>query len=169
MSQLNNKEDGKRPNWDEYFLGITRAVAERATCDRGKSGCVIARDKRLLTTGYVGAPSGLPHCDEVGHQMKTTVHEDGSQTQHCVRTSHAEENAIIQAARHGISLLNATLYCKMTPCYHCAKIIINSGIKRVVTEKDYHASKDTKEIFLKAGIELVILNDEIEHYVNQQP
>lgn len=157
-----------RPDWDEYFMGIVRAVAERATCDRGKSGCVIARDKRLLTTGYVGAPAGLPHCDEVGHQMKTMVHEDGTHTQHCVRTSHAEENAIIQAARHGISLQNATIYCKMTPCYHCAKMIINSGIKRVVCEKDYHASKDTKEIFKKAEIVLTILSDEIEQYSNQK-
>jgi len=100
--------------------------------------------------------------------MKTMIHEDGVQTQHCVRTSHAEENAIIQAARHGISVDGATIYCKMTPCYHCAKSIINSGIKRVVTEKDYHASKDTKEIFRKAGIELTILNDEVEQYENQR-
>jgi len=167
-AQMNEEMHAKRPDWDEYFMKIARAVAERATCDRGKSGCVIARDKRLLTTGYVGAPAGLPHCDEVGHQMKTMIHEDGVQTQHCVRTSHAEENAIIQAARHGISVDGATIYCKMTPCYHCAKSIINSGIKRVVTEKDYHASKDTKEIFRKAGIELTILNDEVEQYENQR-
>ena len=157
----------KRPDWDEYFMDIARAAAGRATCDRGKSGCVIARDKRLLTTGYVGAPVGLPHCDEVGHQMKTMVHEDGVQTQHCVRTSHAEENAIIQAARHGISLDGATIYCKMTPCYNCAKMIINSGIKRVVAEKDYHNGRDTKEIFRKAGIDLHIVNSDVEKYDNQ--
>ena len=157
-----------RPSWDEYFLGIVKAVSERATCDRGKTGVVIVKNKRIISTGYVGSPIGLPHCDEVGHQMKTTVHEDGTHTQHCVRTSHAEENAIIQAARHGISLLNATIYCKMTPCYHCAKMIINSGIKRVVCEKDYHASKDTKEIFKKAEIVLTIINDEIEQYSNQK-
>jgi dCMP deaminase len=153
-----------RPSWDEYFMGIARAAAARATCDRGKSGCVIARDKRLLTTGYVGAPIGLPHCDEVDHQFKTVTHEDGSQTRHCVRTSHAEENAIVQAARHGISLNGATLYSKMVPCYTCAKMIINSGIQRVVSEKDYQASKDTKEILNKAGVELTVLNNEVEKY-----
>lgn len=168
VSQMDKETHAKRPDWDEYFMNIARAVAERATCDRGKSGCVIARDKRLLTTGYVGAPAGLAHCDEVGHQMKTMVHEDGSQTQHCVRTTHAEENALIQAARHGISVDSATIYCKMTPCYHCAKSIINAGIKRVVAEMDYHAGKDTKEIFEKAGIEFTILNNKIEQYENQK-
>lgn len=153
-----------RPNWDEYFMGIAKAAAERATCDRGRSGCVIARDKRLLTTGYVGAPSGLPHCDEVGHQLRTVVHEDGTKSQHCVRTSHAEENAIIQAAHHGIQLAGATIYCKMTPCYTCAKMIINAGINRVVAERDYQASKDTKEIFKKADIKLVLLNHKVEKY-----
>ncbi len=157
-----------RPSWDDYFMGIARAVAARATCDRGKSGCVIARDKRLLTTGYVGAPVGMPHCDEVGHQFKTVTHEDGTQTKHCVRTSHAEENAIIQAAKHGISLENAALYCKMVPCYTCAKIIINSGIKRVVVEKDYQASKDTQNIFKKTGVELIILNNEVERYPDDE-
>ena len=165
---MDENDAEKRPDWDQYFMEIARAVAQRATCDRGKSGCVIARNKRLLTTGYVGSPAGLSHCDEVGHQMKTVVHEDGTQTQHCVRTSHAEENAMIQAARHGISLDGATIYCKMTPCYHCAKMIINAGIKRVVTEKDYHAGRDTKDIFTKAGIELTIMNDEIEQYENQK-
>jgi len=99
-----------RPLWDEYFMNIMQAVSTRATCDRGRSGCVIVRDKHILTTGYVGSPPGLPHCDEVGHQMKTTIHEDGHQTQHCVRTIHAEMNAIVQAARIGVSLDGATLY-----------------------------------------------------------
>jgi dCMP deaminase len=154
----------KRPSWDEYFMEIARAVAKRATCDRGKSGCVVTKERHILVTGYVGAPAGLPHCDEVGHQMKTIIHEDGSTSQHCVRTAHAEQNAICQAAKLGVSLKGSTLYCKMTPCSTCAKMIINSGIKRVVAEKDYHASSDTKKMFKQAGIELEILNSEIEKY-----
>ena len=156
-----------RPSWDEYFMGIMHAVAKRATCDRGKSGCVIAKNKQILVTGYVGSPKGLPHCDEVGHQMKTTIHEDGTQTQHCVRTTHAEQNAICQAAKIGVSIDGATLYCKMTPCTVCAKMIINAGIKRVVCEKKYHAGKESEEMFKQAGIEIEFLNEEVEQYKNQ--
>ncbi len=156
-----------RPTWDEYFMDIARVVAERATCDRGRSGCVIARNKQILVTGYVGSPKGLPHCDEVGHQMKTTTHEDGSQTQHCVRTTHAEQNAIVQAAKLGVSIDGATLYCKMTPCSTCAKMIINAGIKRVVCEKKYHAGKESEEMFKTVGIELTYFNEEVEKYDKQ--
>lgn len=156
-----------RPNWDEYFMEICKAVATRATCDRGKSGCVIAKNKQILVTGYVGAPRGLPHCDEAGHQMKTMIHEDGSQTQHCVRTTHAEQNAICQAAKLGIPIEGATVYCKMTPCSACAKMIINSGITRVVCEKRYHAGKESEEMFKTADVKLEILNDEVETYKNQ--
>lgn len=162
------KENGnERPSWDEYFLRVSRVVADRATCDRGRSGAVIAKNKRILTTGYVGAPSGMPHCDEVGHKIKEVTHEDGSTSKHCVRTSHAEENAIVQAAKMGISIDGATLYCKMTPCYDCAKMIVNAGIERVVCDKDYHASKDTKKLFQKAGVALEIMNEEIEQYEDQ--
>ena len=105
-----------RPHWDNYFMEICDTVAKRATCGRGRSGCVIAKDNRILVTGYVGSPAGLPHCDEVGHQLKQMIHEDGSVTQHCVRTVHAEQNAICQAAKNGISIEGATLYCRMTPC-----------------------------------------------------
>ncbi|MEM7819536.1 MAG: cytidine/deoxycytidylate deaminase family protein [Candidatus Aenigmatarchaeota archaeon] len=156
-----------RPSWDEYFLGIVNEVAKRATCDRGRAGCIIVKDKRILATGYVGSPSGLPHCDEVGHMMKKVIHENGEVTQHCVRTIHAEQNAICQAARFGISLDGATLYCKMVPCFTCAKMIINAGIKRVVCEKRYHADKDTIEIFKQADIKLDIKEDVIEKYDNQ--
>ena len=90
-----------RPHWDNYFMEICDTVAKRATCGRGRSGCVIAKDNRILVTGYVGSPAGLPHCDEVGHQLKQMIHEDGSVTQHCVRTVHAEQNAICQAAKNG--------------------------------------------------------------------
>jgi len=93
-----------RPTWDEYFMDLANAAAKRATCDRGRSGCVIVRDRQLLVTGYVGSPRGLPHCDDVGHLLKKVYHEDGRVTQHCVRTVHAEQNAICQAARRGIAL-----------------------------------------------------------------
>jgi dCMP deaminase len=157
----------RRPSWDEYFMEIARAVAKRATCDRGRSGCVIARDKQILVTGYVGAPKGLPHCDEVGHQMKMTTHEDGHTSRHCVRTTHAEQNAIVQAAKLGISIDNGVLYCKMTPCTICAKMIINAGILRVVCEKRYHAGSESEEMFRQVGIELHYFENEVEHYDKQ--
>jgi dCMP deaminase len=113
----NSEEKYKRPSWDEYFLNLVEMVGSRGTCDRGRSGCVITKDKRILATGYVGAPIGLKHCDEIGHEMHTVIHEDGHKTKHCIRTSHAEINAIANAARFGISLEGATLYCHMTSCY----------------------------------------------------
>ncbi|MBU4492893.1 MAG: cytidine/deoxycytidylate deaminase family protein [Nanoarchaeota archaeon] len=161
------KSEYKRPTWDKYFMEITEAVAKRSTCDRGRMGCVIARDKQILVTGYAGAPVGLPHCDEVGHQIKTITNEDGTVSKHCVRTTHAEQNAICQAAKIGASINGSTLYCKMTPCSTCAKMIINAGIKRVVCQKKYHAGKETEEMFKMAGVKLEIINDEIEHYENQ--
>ena len=156
-----------RPDWDEYFMEVCRAIAKRATCDRGRSGCVIARDNQLLVTGYVGAPRGLPHCDDVGHQFKKVQHEDGSVSQHCVRTVHAEQNAICQAAKRGISIDGATLYCKMTPCRTCAMLIINCGIKRVIAEKRYHDSVDSIEMFKQAKVVLEHLSDTIEEYQGQ--
>ena len=153
-----------RPSWDEYFLNLIRVISARATCDRGKSGCVIVKDKRILTTGYVGSPIGSKHCDEAGHEMHAVIHEDGTQTRHCIRTAHAEQNAIANAARFGVALNGATLYCHMTPCYTCAKMIINSGIKKVVCDKDYHAGGRSKEIFNEAEIEYVLINNEIQKY-----
>jgi len=128
---------------------------------------VIVKDKRIMTTGYVGAPAGLPHCDEVGHDMRKIFDNNGNVTQHCVRTLHAEQNAIIQAARFGIPLEGATLFCKMTPCRTCAMMIINAGIKRVVCDKRYHDDVDTREMFKQACVELAIINDEVEKYDKQ--
>ena len=165
MSENILKKD-KRPSWDEYFLSIMSAVGERATCDRGKSGCVIVKDKHILTTGYVGAPTGAHHCDEVGHLMKKVINEDGEISQHCVRTTHAEQNAICQAAKHGISINGATLYCKMEPCPVCAKMIINSGIKRVVALKKYHRAQESRDLFNISGVRLDVIEDEMETYKN---
>ncbi|MFA5992888.1 MAG: cytidine/deoxycytidylate deaminase family protein [Candidatus Pacearchaeota archaeon] len=157
----------QRPSWDEYFLEVMNAIAKRATCDRGRSGCVITRNKQILVTGYVGSPPGLPHCDDVGHQMRKVTHEDGHETNHCVRTIHAEQNAIIQAAKLGVSIDGGTLYCKMTPCRTCAMLIIGSGIKRVVCEKRYHAGLESEEMFRKAGVSLEYVNNVFEEYPNQ--
>lgn len=156
-----------RPSWDEYFMEIAHTVSKRATCDRGRSGCVIARDRQILVTGYVGSPIGLPHCDDAGHQMKKTLHEDGHTTMHCVRTVHAEQNAICQAARLGISIAGATLYCRMTPCRVCAMLIINCGIIRVVCEKKYHAGKESEQLFADAGVNIEYFTDEILKYKDQ--
>ncbi len=164
---MSENEPYRRPSWDEYFMEIANTVAKRATCDRGRSGCVIARDRQLLVSGYVGSPKGLPHCDEVGHQMKKMIHEDGNITQHCVRTVHAEQNAICQAAKLGISLQGATLYCRMTPCRTCAMLIINCGIVRVMCEKKYHAGEESEEMFRQAGISLEYVNDEVLQYEKQ--
>ncbi|MCK9203293.1 MAG: cytidine/deoxycytidylate deaminase family protein [Bacteroidales bacterium] len=158
------KDKNRRPTWDEYFMEVAATVAKRATCDRGRSGCVIARDKQILVTGYVGSPRGLPHCDDVGHLMKKVLHEDDRITQHCVRTVHAEQNAICQAARLGISLEGATLYCRMTPCRTCAMLIINCGIVRVVCEKKYHDGAASEEMFKQAGISLEYVSEEIQEY-----
>jgi len=154
-----------RPSWDEYFMEIARTVARRGTCDRGRSGAVIVKDKQILVTGYVGSPVGFPHCDDVGHKMEEWTH-NGVVRQHCVRTAHAEQNAICQAAKLGIPLDGATLYCKMTPCDICAKMIINSGIKRVVCEKVYHAAQEN-EFYKMAGIQLDVLDKSIEEYEGQ--
>ena len=113
----------KRPSWDDYFMDITFQVAKRSTCDRARVGAIIVKERRILTTGYNGSPAGLPHCDEVGHLMV-----DG----HCVRTLHAEQNAIIQAAQHGVSVRGGTIYVTHQPCLTCAKMIINAGLVRVV-------------------------------------
>lgn len=156
-----------RPNWDEYFMSIVHQVSRRSTCDRGKMGAVIVKDKRLLSTGYAGSPMGLPHCDEVGHEMHTVTNPDGTSSQHCIRTAHGEQNAIVQAARFGISIDGSTLYQKMEPCYSCAKMIINAGIKRVVCEKRYHGAKQSREILKKAGVKLDVLYEELEKYSKQ--
>ncbi len=156
-----------RISWDEYFMELMDTVAKRATCDRGRSGCLIVRDRRIVSTGYVGSPPGLPHCDDVGHLMKEVIDEDGTVRNHCVRTIHAEQNAICQAARYGISLEGTTLYCKMEPCRVCAMLIISSGIKKVVAKKRYHAAQESRDMFKDAGVDLVVIDNEIETYTNQ--
>lgn len=153
-----------RPDWDHYFMDIARTVGERATCDRGRSGCVITRDKQILVTGYVGAPKGLPHCDDVGHQIKKVTHEDGSVSEHCLRTTHAEQNALAQAAKFGVAVDGGTLYCSMTPCPTCAKMIINAGIVRVVCDKRYHQGGEGEVMFELADVKLSFLDGSMMEY-----
>ena len=154
----------KRPSWDEYFITMADLIGSRGTCDRGYAGSIITKEKRILASGYAGSPVGLPHCSEVGHEMHTVTTEDGTVSRHCIRTSHAELNAIINAARTGVSVDGATLYCKFVPCYTCAKSIINAGIKRVVSLRDYHAGKRSKELFKEAKVKFNLLNKEVQTY-----
>ena len=171
MNELTDNQNASkkhiRPTWDEYFMELSNTAAKRATCDRGRSGCIIVRNKHVLVTGYVGSPHGMPHCDEVGHLFKKVSHADGTITQHCVRTVHAEQNAICQAAKLGISLDKGTLYCSMTPCRTCAMLIINCGIERVVCDRKYHAGQESEEMFKQAGVILDFIHDDIRHYENQ--
>jgi dCMP deaminase len=134
----------QRPSWDDYFTKIAFTVAERSTCDRAHVGAVVVRDRRILTTGYNGAPAGLHHCDEIGHLII-----DG----HCVRTLHAEQNAIIQAALHGVSIAGSTIYVTHQPCLNCAKMIINAGIRRVVYAGNY-PDQHSLQFFHEAGLSL---------------
>ncbi len=125
-----------RPSWDEYFIEITRLVASRSTCLRRHVGAVIIKNKQILTTGYNGAPSGLAHCLDVGCLREQLGIPSGQRHELC-RGLHAEQNAIIQAAYHGVSIRGATLYCTDLPCIICTKMIINAGIERVVYEGGY--------------------------------
>lgn len=143
-----------RPSWDEYHISLVDAAAGRATCDRGRSGAVFVRDNDVLATGYVGAPPGLPHCDDVGHLMSG----DGL---HCVRTIHAEQNAIIRAARNGNVLKNSTVYTTMAPCPTCAMMIIGLGVVRVVAKNDYHGAERTRDMFRRTHVKLEILSQKV--------
>ena len=126
-----------RPSWDQYFMTITRQVAERSTCLRAKVGAVIVRDKNILATGYNGAPAGLPHCTDVGCLVYRSTTPSGEIEENCFRCIHAEMNAIAQAAKNGASIRDAAVYVTHTPCIQCFKVLINTGIKRIVYDKPY--------------------------------
>jgi dCMP deaminase len=142
----------KRPTLDEYFMEIASVVAKRSTCLRQHVGAVIVKDKRILATGYNGAPSGLPHCEEVGC-LRDRMSVPSGERQELCRGVHAEQNAIIQAAKFGISVDGGTLYSTHCPCITCAKIIINAGIKRVVYGKEY-ADKNGLKLLEEAEVEI---------------
>jgi len=142
----------ERASWDEYFMNIATEVATRSTCDRKHVGAVIVRDKTILSTGYNGSVRGLGHCDDEGHMM-----EDG----HCVRTIHAETNAIIQAAKNGTAIEGATIYVTASPCWPCFKTIANAGIRRIVF-REFYRDQRIFDVSQKLGIELVELGQRAE-------
>ena len=141
-----------RPSWGTYFMNITNLVAERSTCTRRAVGAVLVKDKRILSTGYNGAPSGLKHCREVGCLREQLGVESGKMHELC-RGIHAEQNAIIQAAYHGVSVKGAVIYCTNQPCSICARMIINAGIQKIYYQSGY-ADSLALELLGEAGIEL---------------
>ncbi|MDQ6767072.1 MAG: cytidine/deoxycytidylate deaminase family protein [Candidatus Eremiobacteraeota bacterium] len=141
-----------RPSWDAYFFAITRAVGTRATCSRKAVGAVLVKNKLILATGYNGAPAGLRHCDHTGGGDLLNGH--------CARSTHAEQNAIVQAARHGISIDGATLYCTNNPCLTCTKLIINAGVTKIVYKEEY-PDPLSFELLRESGITLVRFGDDV--------
>ena len=139
-----------RPDWDDYFMDIADLVASRSTCLRRQVGCVIVKDRRVLSTGYNGVPSGIAHCSEVGcRRMKEDI-PSGERVEMC-RGVHAEQNAIIQGARYGIVLLGATVYTTTQPCSICAKMMINAGIEEIIYEGDF-PDELSQELLKEAGV-----------------
>jgi dCMP deaminase len=143
----------RRPSWDEYFLKIARDVAERSTCRRRHVGAVLVRDKRILATGYNGAPRGVPHCLEAGCLREKLKVPSGQRHELC-RGVHAEMNALLQCALHGVAAAGAVLYSTSTPCSLCAKMLINAGVVRVVYLGEYPDDLG-RELLAQAGVELV--------------
>jgi dCMP deaminase len=142
----------KRPDWDTYFINMALSVASRSTCDRKSVGALFVRDRTVLSTGYNGSMRGLPHCDEVGHLM-----EEG----HCTRVIHAEQNAIVQAARHGTRIEGSALYVTASPCWTCFKLVVNVGVRRIIYREFYRDERifgAAKEL----GIELLHLPAPVE-------
>ena len=144
-----------RPSWDEYFMEIAELVAKRSTCLRRQVGAVLVKDRRLLTTGYNGAPSGLPHCGEVGCVRQNLAIPSGQRHELC-RGLHGEQNAIIQAAVYGVSITGATLYVTVNPCAVCAKMLINAGVKKIITRGIY-PDPLAQELLDAAGIPVLQL------------
>ncbi len=140
---------GERVSWGTYFMNIAKEVATRSTCDRKYVGAVIVREKTILSTGYNGSIKGLPHCDEAGHEMVDD---------HCIRTTHAEANAIVQAAKNGVEINQSEIYVTASPCYNCFKLIANAGIKTIYYGEFYREDR-ILEHAKEAGIELVSLED----------
>lgn len=145
----------QRPSWEEYFMDIAILVAKRSTCLRRAVGALIIKDKRILATGYNGAPSGIRHCGEIGCLRETMNIESGQRHELC-RGIHAEQNAIIQAAYHGVQIRDASLYCTNLPCSICTKMIINAGIGKIYYREGY-ADELSQDMLAEAGIEVIQL------------
>jgi dCMP deaminase len=156
-AQTANNKNKKidRPSWDEYFLRIAHLVSTRSTCLRRRVGAVIVKEKQVLATGYNGAPSGIEHCDKVGCLRQKLGVPSGERHELC-RALHAEQNAFLQAAKHGTSLKDSILYITTQPCSICAKMIINVGIKKVIIDGDY-PDELALDLLNKSGVELVVV------------
>ncbi|MFH1459903.1 MAG: cytidine/deoxycytidylate deaminase family protein [Candidatus Omnitrophota bacterium] len=150
---MNKKKS--RPSWDEYFLSIVSLVAKRSTCLRRQVGAVIVKEKRILATGYNGAPSGLEHCEKIGCLRDKLKIPSGERHELC-RALHAEMNAILQAAQYGISVKDSIIYCSNQPCVICAKMIINAGIKKIVVLSKY-PDKFAKKILDEAKVKVTVI------------
>ncbi len=148
--------EGERPSWETYFMDIASLVAKRSTCLRRAVGAVIVKDKRILSTGYNGAPTGIKHCLDIGCLREELNVVSGERHELC-RGIHAEQNAIIQAAFHGVSIKGATLFCTNLPCSICAKMIINAGIKNIYYRSGY-ADPMSREMLKEADIEVIRLD-----------
>lgn len=147
-----------RPDWNQYFMDIAELVKTRSTCLRRQVGAVIVKDKRMLTTGYNGAPSGMRHCLELGGCLREQMNIPSGERHELCRALHAEQNAIIQAAYHGISINGGTMYVTLQPCSLCAKMIVNAGIVKIVFKGSY-PDELSMSILEEAGIELVHYKD----------
>ncbi len=141
----------KRPDWDTYFMDIAHVVARRGNCSRRQVAALIIREKRIISTGYNGTPRGVKNCFEGGCPRCSSDAPSGHSLGDCI-CAHAEENAIVQAAYHGIAVRGGTLYCTISPCLMCAKMIINAGIVEVVYEEEYHFNEQARNLFAEAGV-----------------
>ena len=141
----------KRPDWDEYFMDIAHVVSKRGNCSRRKVAALIVSDRRIISTGYNGTPRGIQNCCDGGCPRCASDAPSGDNLGECI-CAHAEENAIVQAAYHGIAVRDSTLYCILSPCLMCTKMIINAGIKEVVYETEYHFTGQARALFETAGV-----------------
>jgi len=141
----------------EYFFKVVEAISLRSTCDRGRAGAIVVKNNRVISSGYCGSPPGMPHCDDEGHvmELKVLVGKDQDST-HCVRTIHAEANALMQSARYGPPLNGSEMYCSMVPCKECAKMIVAAGVVAVHAQYDYQNSKPSKNLLKKAKVNLTV-------------
>lgn len=151
-----NEGLNKRPSWDEYFVSITKTVASRSTCLRRKVGAIIVKDKRILTTGYNGAPRGVKSCLEIGRCLREELRVPSGQRHEICRALHAEQNAIIQAAYHGVQIAGSSVYSTTQPCVLCAKMIINAGIQKIYYYEEY-PDQLSLDLLKEAEIELIKL------------
>lgn len=142
---MDKKIKNDRPSWDEYFLQISDLVSTRATCQRLKVGAILVKNKKIISTGYCGAPKKTPDCFDDGCLMRDN---------HCVRTIHAEVNAVVQAAYHGISTQGTTLYSNWLPCYDCAKVLINAGVEKIFYRREYRPDSETRKLLRTAKISI---------------